>query len=245
MVKKIGNKGLTAHGPIQILYPGMSVSTEDSGIGSIGRIDHATIRGQQRIAMHPHVNDEILSYFRSGIALHTDSEGFKETIGAKRLMLMKAGKLFYHEENINGTSEVFEGLQIFIRPGERDITPEVSFLDLEQIDSENKWRLLASPSPESILQFSSQTWVYDIKISEGMVDSPEFPGENLTALLYVYQGSVEVNQKISLQKKECLLFKDEKISIQSSQHAELVLLVTDENSPVFKKGMYSGNQYKS
>lgn len=233
------------HGPIKVLYPGAAIGTTDTGIGSIGRIDHAYFEGRQRIAMHPHVNDEILSYFRAGKVHHTDSEGFKATIGGKHLMLMKAGKLFYHEEDIDGQDEPQEGLQIFIRPGEKDLKPEVIFHDLVETYSENKWRLLASPTPETAFRFSSQTWLYDIRLTSGTtVDLPAMPGSDLTALLYVYKGAVSVNRTIPLAKQEALVVKDEKVSVHAVTDAELVLFLTNENTPIYKDGMFSGNKYK-
>jgi redox-sensitive bicupin YhaK (pirin superfamily) len=242
MIQKITHKAFTSHGPIQILYPGLGISDSDSGIGSIGRIDHASVRGRQRIPMHPHVNDEILSYFRTGKVEHIDSEGYKDTLGGKRLMLMKAGKKFYHEEYIDGETEPFEGLQIFIRPGEKDLKPEVIFQDLEQPNSINEWRLLASPTTDTVLRFSSQTWLYDVKLlGETTISLPRLPAKDLTALLYIYQGSVVVNETISLEKQESLVFKNESISIHAAQGAEMVLFLTDEHAPVFKGGMYSGN----
>ena len=231
------------NGPIKILYPGTAVSNTDTGIGSIGRIDHPEIHGNTIIRMHPHINDEILSYFRTGQAEHTDSEGFVKTIGKKTLMLMKAGKSFYHEEKILGQDEPMEGLQIFIRPSKKDLNPEVVFLDLKTIHSENKWRLLASPNPDTTFQFSSQTWLYDMKLLQGnSSEIPELPKSNLTALLYVFQGSVQVNSTIDLRKKEGIVFKNESIIINAPEDAELVLFVTDEEGEIFKDGMYSGNQ---
>jgi redox-sensitive bicupin YhaK (pirin superfamily) len=243
MLQKITQEAFESHGPIQVLYPGLTMAGHDSGIGSIGRIDHASVHGRQHIAMHPHINDEILSYFRKGKAEHIDSEGYKDTVGGKRLMLMKAGKRFYHEEFIDGQTEPFEGLQIFIRPGEKDLQPEVIFQDLQQHDSENQWRLLASPTSRTALRFSSQTWLYDVKLSAGnTLALPELPGKELTALLYVYQGAVKVNDDVVLNKRESLVLKNEVVSIQAAQGAELVLFLTDENAPVFKDGMYSGNK---
>lgn len=231
------------NGPIKILYPGTAVSNTDTGIGSIGRIDHPEIHGNTIIRMHPHINDEILSYFRTGQAEHSDSEGFVKTIGKKTLMLMKAGKSFYHEEKILGQDEPMEGLQIFIRPSKKDLNPEVVFLDLKTIHSENKWRLLASPNPDTTFQFSSQTWLYDMKLLQGnSSEIPELPKSNLTALLYVFQGSVQVNSTIDLRKKEGIVFKNESIIINAPEDAELVLFVTDEEGEIFKDGMYSGNQ---
>ena len=135
MLQKVNASNFSGHGPIQILYPGTVVSKTDTGIGSIGRIDHAIFRGSTLISMHPHVNDEILSYFRSGKTEHKDSEGFVEYIGKNKLMLMKAGKSFYHEERIIDEGEPLEGLQIFIRPGKKDLKPEVIFMDLENVHS--------------------------------------------------------------------------------------------------------------
>ena len=230
-------------GPIKILYPGVAVSNTDTGIGSIGRIDHPEIHGNTIIKMHPHINDEILSYFRTGKAEHSDSEGFVKMIGKKTLMLMKAGKSFYHEEKIIGEGEPLEGLQIFIRPGKKDLQPEVVFLELETVHSENKWRLLASPTAETTFQFSSQTWLYDMKLLRGNnSEIPELPQNGLTALLYVFQGEIQVNDSIDLKKKEAIVFKDEQVVITASEDAELVLFVTDEEGEIFKGGMYSGNQ---
>jgi redox-sensitive bicupin YhaK (pirin superfamily) len=243
MLQKINRSVFMGNGPIKILYPGLVVSNSDTGIGSIGRIDHPEIHGRTTIPMHPHVNDEILSYFRTGIAKHKDSEGFVETIGKKKLMLMKAGKSFYHEEVIDGQSEPLEGLQIFIRPGRKDLKPEVVFLDLEELHSESKWRLLASPNSETIFQFSSETWLYDMKLLKDKSSTlPQLPKNNLTLLLYVFHGEVEINGNVGLEKKESLIIIDEAINITAVKDAELVLFVTDEKAKVFKGGMYSGNQ---
>jgi hypothetical protein len=121
MLQKIESTQFIGHGPIKVLYPGKAISNKDSGIGSIGRIDHPLFHGNTIIRMHPHVNDEILSYFRTGKAEHSDSEGYSRIIGGNTLMLMKAGSSFYHEEKIIGLPEPLEGLQIFIRPGKKDL----------------------------------------------------------------------------------------------------------------------------
>lgn len=244
MIHKINKSSLSGKGPIRILYPGMGFPEGDSGIGSIGRIDHAAIQGGVTIPMHPHVNDEILSYFRSGEALHRDSEGFEKTIGRQRLMLMKAGKSFYHEETINRDNGTLEGLQIFIRPGKKDLEPEVVFLDLDKLHSDNNWRLLASPTDQTTFRFSSSTWIYDVRLLKGnTIAMPALPKQHLTALLYVFNGSVRVNEQIDLVKKESIIFKEETVSVTAIDDAELVLFFTDEKAEVFKGGMYSGNQF--
>lgn len=63
-------------------------------------------------------------------------------------MLMKAGKLFYHEKKITGP---LEGLQIFIQPKQKDLKPEVVFPDFPETGGINVLRLLASRTAETPL----------------------------------------------------------------------------------------------
>jgi len=243
MIQKIDNTMFAGHGPIKVLYPGLALSKADTGIGSIGRIDHPEFHGNTIIRMHPHVNDEIVSYFRTGLSEHRDSEGIIENVDKNKLMFMKAGRSFYHEEKIFGTDEPLEGLQIFIRPGIKDLEPKVVFMDLKNIHSENQWRLLGSPTTETEFQFSSQTWLYDMKLLENQHAAlPDLPKEGLTYLLYVFKGKATINNEIELNKKDSLIIKEEIISITAQENTELVLFVTDEKAEIFKKGMYSGNQ---
>lgn len=244
MLQKIDDTMLEGRGPIRMLFPGLRTELNDTGIGSIGRIDHAFFKGNHVVPMHQHVNDEILSYFRSGKTEHFDSIGNEKIIGKNRLMLMKAGISFFHEERMIDEGEAMEGLQIFIRPGIKDLIPEVKFLDLDEIHSINKWRLLASPTNKTSFQFSSQTWIYDMKLTNNTSTLPLTELENLTFLLYVFNGTVTVNEHIQLNKKESLIIKNETISIKSDNESELVIFVTNENAAYYSDGMYSGNKMR-
>lgn len=102
MIKKIENNQKTNFESggfrIQILFPGKELESNDTGIGTIGRIDHASVSPGTVVSMHPHEDDEILTYVRNGKLKHKDSEGIIEEVSKDRLMMMNAGKLFYHEE---------------------------------------------------------------------------------------------------------------------------------------------------
>ncbi len=241
MLQKIDNTHKSGNAHISILYPGSVLTDNDTGYYSIGRIDQAHIQPGTVIRMHPHINDDILSYFRSGKAKHTDSEGFIEYISADKLMLMKAGKIFYHEEAIE---EELEGLQIFIRPREKDAAPEVIFQDLNSVFSDDEWRLIASPDKSTTpLQLSSDTWIYDILITKGNnYTLPHEPQQHHAYLLYLFQGEVLVNETITLQKGESLFIRDENIQFSTHTQAEIVLFQTNTESPYYDGGMYSGNR---
>lgn len=242
MVQKLTNQQKVGNEQIKILYPGQAIGNKnDTGLGPIGRIDHANIAGDVTIKMHPHINDDILSYFRTGYAMHIDSEGFKAKVSQNKLMLMKAGKIFHHEEHM---PEPLEGLQIFIRSKVKDAVPEVSFRDLENSYSIDKWRLLASPNNNSQLKFTSETWIYDLRLTKGReIELPDFDRKKMTGLLYVFQGEVLANTDVNLTKGESLVFKNEDFKIQATETSELVLFIVNEDSTYFDKGMYSGNKY--
>ncbi|MDX2282770.1 MAG: pirin family protein [Bacteroidia bacterium] len=223
---------------ISMLYPGQPLGLGDSGIGSIGRIDQADIQGGTTIRMHPHRNDEILSYFRTGKVVHTDSAGTTEIISRNKLMLMKAGRVFYHEEKI---LDRLEGLQIFIRPMTADYEPEVLFEELDPEDSPDRWRLLASDRPSSHLRFTSRTEIFDASLSSGTTLAfPETELPQAMYILYAFQGSLLVNGSIALSKGESILTDDAGLSFSASSRAEAVLFITDPGQACFKQGMFSG-----
>lgn len=240
MIRKVTNAEKFGNSHISILFPGNAINNNDTGIGSIGRIDQANIGGGTTIKMHPHVNDEILSYFRIGNVIHTDSANNTETISRKKLMLMKAGKVFYHEEQM---LDKLEGLQIFIRPQTKDYNPEVIFHDLENENSVNQWRLLASNNTKTKIQFTSETEIYDIQIDNNEIyKTPISELENSTSILYVFQGEISVENDLTLTKGECIIFDEKQVSLSTNSTAELVLFVTNRNQECFKEGMFSGNQ---
>lgn len=55
---------------IEILFPGNGIGSEDLDIGTIGRIDQTIVTPGTLVPMHPHKDDEILTYIRSGVVEH-------------------------------------------------------------------------------------------------------------------------------------------------------------------------------
>lgn len=226
MIQKITQKEKYGNSHISILYPGIVMNGMDTGLGTIGRIDHAQIGAGVTFKMHPHVNDVILSYFRTGKARHTDSGGYEEFIGGSTFMLMKAGRVFYHKEEI---IKDLEGLWIVLRPKTKDSEPSVEFAELMETQSINTWRLIASPGRESSFQLSPETWISEMYLTEyEQRGLPPSPPKDLTGILYVIEGILSVNEHITLLKGESLLFKDEDLILQTNDTAQLVLFLTDE-----------------
>jgi hypothetical protein len=231
---------------IDILFPGQALGTTDSGLGTLGRIDHAHVRPGTLVPMHPHRDDEILTYLRSGRVQHRDSEGHFEPISAERFMLMNAGSSFYHEEQVLAEGGELEGLQIFLRPAKHGLPPQVQFHAPASKYSLNQWRALAGPDASFPLHIRSQTWVYDVRLEGGAsLALPVAPVAAATSLLYVFEGEVLVNNQFRLTKGESLLMTNEAAQIVAGPTSDVVLLVTDPTSAYSDQGMYSGNQLRN
>ncbi|WP_413731316.1 pirin family protein [Sodalis sp. RH20] len=227
---------------IEILWPGMVQQSDDSGIGAIGRIDHANIKPGTVISMHPHKDDEILTYVRKGEMLHLDTVGNEEKISNSRLMLMNAGHTFQHEERILGKhGDSMQCLQIFVRPAQSNLRPQVQFHDFGTPYSEHAWRLIAGPENAPLI-FRSQTWLQDARLSQNEeLSLPNIPVLGVTRILYVFEGRAKIGD-IELESGESVIISDNGAhTIKVEQNTDLVLFTTDPAARVFREGMFSGN----
>ncbi|CAI0941161.1 pirin family protein [Serratia ficaria] len=227
---------------IEILWPGMAESSDDSGIGAIGRIDHAKIKPGTVIAMHPHKDDEILTYMRKGRMLHLDTVDNEEEISNTRLMLMNAGHTFQHEERILGEgNSAMECLQIFVRPKEPDLSPQVQFHDFDTVYSENAWRVIAGPMDAPLI-FRAQVWLHDAHLQQGnQLTLPATPTTGVVRLLYVFKGSATVGENHLKSGESVIINDDNKHQVVADEDTDLVLFTTDPTAKVFRGGMFSGN----
>lgn len=228
---------------IHILYPGKAFpQAKDSGFATIGRIDHAKVTPHTLVPMHLHQNDEILTYIRSGVIKHLDSEGISEVIDNTKLMLMNAGSTFYHEELVLEEGGNVEALQIFIRPEKENLEPVVQFHDFATAFSLNQWRKIAGKENAYPLSFRSNTWIQDVRLeAEKQITLPDMPIQNPGILLYVFDGSVNVND-LHLTSGESVIIENEQPIIQANRLSDIVLFITDKHTPFFEGGMYSGNK---
>ena len=142
---------------------------------------------------------------------------------------------------------MLEGLQIFIRPEEKDLQPQVQFHDFSDAYSINAWRLIAGEDKTTCpLHIRSKTWIYDMRLDIGKKEAylPQIHNDFSTCLFYVFEGKVKINDDIVLSKGESIIIKDEEIKVKALQTSDIVLFETDGDSKYYDGGMYSGNAYR-
>lgn len=129
---------------IERVRPGsIAGAAADPALGALSAFDHATLGVGTVVKMHEHVNDEILSYMWQGTMLHEDKAGNIIPISRNKLMMMNAGKSFWHEESAPDVP--VEMLQIFVRPREADLSGHVNFLERPSGTPVGQWGWVAGP----------------------------------------------------------------------------------------------------
>jgi redox-sensitive bicupin YhaK (pirin superfamily) len=229
---------------IRMVSPGkqMHDPADPYGLGPLGRMDHSTLEPGMVIPMHPHVNDEILSYMRQGQMMHRDSHGHVELLYGHYMMMMNAGKEFYHEETcMDDADEKIEMLQIFFRPKEDDLEPKVQFHNFEFYHSVDYWRLIGGPEhSDAPLKIRSEAWFFDSYLQKSTIETPELEKEGHVGFLYVFDGSVNIEGTGEvLQKGDSAILQKEELLLTAPHTADLVFFILDTKSKFSRNGMYA------
>lgn len=242
MLQKLaaGNHAVPFRGPFTItrVQPGdiLGDETTDTAFGPLAIIDHAVMKKGLTINMHQHKNDEILSYISSGIMHHRDSAGFEALIARGKLMLMNAGAGFWHEEKVE--EDEVEMLQIFIRPNETDLSPEIQFHN-KPIDNEDWYVMVGPEGSEAPLYVRQHVYILDAHPRAGeVVDVPAYTG--LTPFLYVMNGEITM-QHLTIGKQEAVTDVVNPLpSFIANEDAAILLFYVDLNAPMSMDGTISG-----
>jgi redox-sensitive bicupin YhaK (pirin superfamily) len=228
-------------GPFQIrrMRPVTIVSRgNDPAFGPLSVIDHANLGVGTLVRMHEHNNDEILSYMWRGTMVQEDSAGHRIAISPRKLMMMNAGKSFFHEESTpDGTVEM---LQIFIRPREADLPGNVQFFDRPDNIVDGQWHLIAGPeASEAPLKIRQQVIVYDAHLMTG--DELTVPTvEGLSPWVYVMDGAVTAGTE-TLGKGDAMTDLDQPLlTLRAEAPATLVAFPVDRTAPASQAGTISG-----
>jgi hypothetical protein len=188
--------------------------------------------------MHEHVNDEILSYMWRGAMVHEDSAGHRIPISPRKLMMMNAGEIFWHEDLTPDVA--VEMLQIFVRPSKADLPGEVHFYERPRDFNAGHWNLIASPeASKAPLKFRQQVAVYDAHPTAGQeVSVPTI--EKMTPWLYVMDGSIAIGE-MRLDNGDAVTDLEQTLpKLRAEVDSTLVLFLVDRSAQASTAGTISG-----
>ena len=218
-------------------FPGRTLpGHDDHGYGPLSTVVESFMDPDTLIRMHPHRNEEIISWVPRGVMRHDDGDGNKLVTDSDHLMVMNAGREFWHEERTLADDPPLRMLQIFVRPHSLDLPPNIQHEPIEQ-PVQNEWRYLFGPEEsEAPLFVRNDVHFYDIHLQEGAtVGLPTKP--DWDTYFYVFDGAVTVDGTQFDETESGLAVEGaDSMSLTADADSLVVAFVINPDAPVTRQG---------
>lgn len=228
----IDSKGFVARAN----FPGHLVpGHDDHGLGPLATIMESFLAPGTHIKLHEHVQDEIVSWVPAGVMRHDDPDGEHLTIDSGHLMIMNAGRGFWHEERTREDDPPLRMLQIFVRPHRADLEPKIQYGRLAEPEP-NAWRHVFGPGGSgAAFTVRNAVHCHDIRLAPGaQADLPAEPGWH--TYFYVFAGSVTAGGQTFGEGESGLASDAAGVAIRAEEDAVVVAFVIDPQAEICRGG---------
>ena len=225
-------------GPFRIHFdfPGRNLPDhDDHGYGPLATIAESYLDPDTLISMHPHRNDEIVSWVPGGVMRHDDREGNSLVTDADHLMVMNAGREFWHEERTLASDPPLRMLQIFVRPHSLDLPPNIQHGPIPRPEAD-EWRHLFGPEGSDAPFFvRNGVHFHDARLGAG--SSVALPThEDWDTYVYVFEGSVEIEGNGLDRGESGLLVGKRGSTVTTREESLVVAFLLDSDAEVTRQG---------
>jgi redox-sensitive bicupin YhaK (pirin superfamily) len=221
---------------IKVHNPGSAIPDyDDHGYGPLATIGESFMAPDTWIRMHPHNNDEIISWVPEGVMRHYDSNHNTLLTDQDHIMIMNAGTEFWHEEKTLAADPPLRILQIFVRPYAINLPPGIQHGQMEKW-VQNKWRKVFGPQNSgSAFYVRNDVTMYDLRVQAN--ESVAFPLQSGYDLYFmVYTGEITVNNKIFTTSETGLLVDETSASLTALADSLVVAFPINPKAKITKAG---------
>ncbi|MFC4988469.1 pirin family protein [Saliphagus infecundisoli] len=217
-------------------FPGRNLpGHDDHGYGPLATVVESVLDPGTLIGMHPHRNEEIISWVPAGVMRHDDREGNRLVTDPESLLVMNAGSGFWHEERTTDDDPPLRMLQIFVRPRELDLEPGIQHGPVPDPTS-GEWRHLFGPEGSGApFSVRNDVDLYDVRLERGReTELPAMAGRD--AYVYVFEGEIGVGDARLGQGESALLVGGGSEPIRATEESVVVAFLIDPDAPVTRQG---------
>jgi quercetin 2,3-dioxygenase len=222
---------------IHFNFPGYNISGNgDHGYGPLAAVVESFLDPGTWVRLHEHSNDEIISWVPDGTMRHDDVTVGKLVTDKDHLMVMNAGRSFWHEERTNPDDPPLRMLQIFVRPHTLYLAPKIQHGPLIPAKPDT-WRKLVGPVGSSApFHVRNDVEIWDIRLKpDSSVTFPREPGWDI--YFFVFTGEIKVSG-INFQEAETGLVQkpDANLTLNSLQNSVVVAFLINPNATITTQG---------
>ncbi len=207
----------------------------DHGYGPLAMVVESMLAPGRLIAMHEHRNDEILSWVPHGVMRHDDRAGGRLVTDGAHLMVMNAGRSFWHSEETLPNDPPLRMLQILVRPHTADLPSHIQHGPIAAAP-DNRWRHLVGEEGGAAPFFVRNAIdIFDIRLEAGVSATfPQGPGRHL--YFYVFSGAIEVADVGFSEADQGLFPSDGPLALRASGSSVVVAFLIEPDAPCARQG---------
>lgn len=225
-------------GKFRILFhmPGEALKGHtDHGYGPLATVAESYMDPDTWITMHPHTNDEIISWVPDGVMRHNDPVTGELITDKDHIMIMNAGKGFWHEEKTLADDPPLRMLQIFVRPYALNLKAKIQHGPLVPWEY-NQWRkVFGQEDSGSDYYVRNDIEMYDIRTKAGAtVQFVNKPGYDV--FFMVYNGEIKINEHVLGFRKSGILKNEDALEFTSTEESLIVAFLINPTAAITKEG---------
>ncbi len=232
-------------------FPGRAVSGhEDHGYGPLATVVESFLDPGTHIPMHAHRDEEIVSWVPDGVMRHDDRQGNDLVTDSEHLLVMNAGRGFWHAESTRADDPPLRMLQIFVRPHAIGLDPGIQHEPIPE-PVPNEWRHLFGPvDGDAPLSVRNAVDCRDCRLAAGSaVALPSGRDPDRDSYLYVFDGAATVtadappadtppdDDPTALERGEsALVIGTDGFTVTADADTTLVAFSIDPDAPITRQG---------
>lgn len=207
----------------------------DHGHGPLAMVVESLMSPGRVIAMHEHRNDEIVSWVPDGVMRHDDRASGPLVTDRDHLMVMNAGRSFWHSEETLPGDPPLRMLQILVRPRAVDLPPQIQHGPIVTAPA-NTWRHLFGPEDSGAPFFVRNSIdFFDARFEAGARGAfPVMAGRDV--YFYVFTGAIAADRKTFGEAEQGLWTGRSVLSFEAVKPTRMVVFLIDPAATVTRAG---------
>ncbi|MBD9507869.1 pirin family protein [Ensifer sp. ENS10] len=207
----------------------------DHGYGPLAMVVESILEPGRLIAMHEHQNDEILSWVPEGVMRHDDRATGRLVTDSGHLMVMNAGKSFWHSEETLPSDPPLRMLQILVRPHGLDLPPAIQHGPIA-VAPVNQWRHLVGPEGGTAPFFvRNSVDFFDLRLeAETKTAFPRAEGRHL--YFYLFSGSIKVGDIAFGEGDQGIFLSDDTLELFATRSSLIVAFLIEPSARTARQG---------
>ena len=167
---------------------------ERMNFGVLRVLNDDRVQAGRGFGTHPHDNMEIISIPLEGDLEHKDSMGNLAVIKEGDVQVLSAGTGITHSEYNKNKDKEVKFLQIWVFPKEKNVSPRYDQISIRDIEKDNKFYQVLSPSKEDQgVWINQDAWFNLGKFTKGSTDQYKINKTGNGVYVFVLEGEVEIN----------------------------------------------------